>query len=189
MGLADDHVVWMNQVHGAHVEVVDAPHPTGAFDDTDALVTATPGLALAVVTADCVPVLLADAQAGVVGAVHAGRVGAANGVVLRTVEAMLKLGARSENISVLLGPAVSGPNYEVPEEMAAEVEGRLPGSRTTTSRGTPALDLRAGIARQLNAVGIRSIDIDPRCTVADPALFSHRRGAPTGRLASLIWME
>ena len=117
------------------------------------------------------------------------REGMSKDKVASRVEAMLKLGARSENISVLLGPAVSGPNYEVPEEMAAEVEGRLPGSRTTTSRGTPALDLRAGIARQLNAVGIRSIDIDPRCTVADPALFSHRRGAPTGRLASLIWME
>jgi copper oxidase (laccase) domain-containing protein len=90
---------------------------------------------------------------------------------------------------VLLGPAVSGANYEVPEAMAAEVEATLPGSRTTTARGTPGLDLRAGIARQLTGLGITAVDVDPRCTVADPNLFSHRRAAPTGRLASLVWME
>jgi polyphenol oxidase len=73
--------------------------------------------------------------------------------------------------------------------MAAEVEQALPGSRTTTSAGTPGLDLRAGIACQLRALGVTSIDVDPRCTVSDTALFSHRRDAPTGRLASLVWME
>ena len=188
IGVAADHLIWMNQVHSAHVEIVDGPR-TDAFDDTDAVVTTAPGIALAVVTADCVPVLLADARAGVIGAAHAGRVGAADGVVLRTLEAMLGLGAHVEDVSVLLGPAVSGANYEVPEEMAADVEARLPGSRTTTPRDTPALDLRAGITRQLTAAGVTAIDIDPRCTVADQALFSHRRGAPTGRLASVIWME
>lgn len=187
IGLPADHVVWMNQVHGAHVEVVDGPR--SGVDATDALVTSTPGLALAVITADCVPVLLGDPRAGVIGAAHAGRVGAADGVVLRTVEAMLAAGAHAPDISVLLGPAVSGANYEVPEEMAADVEARLPGSRTTTPSGTPALDLRAGIARQLRSVGITAIEIDPRCTVEDTALFSHRRDAPTGRLASLVWME
>ena len=186
--LGDDRVVWMNQVHGDHVVVVDGPAEV-AVDKTDALVTTTPRLALAVVTADCVPVLLGDARAGVVAAVHAGRVGAQNGVVARTVEAMLRVGARAEDISALLGPAVSGHNYEVPEEMAAEVEAALPGSRTTTSWGTPGLDLRAGIARQLTTLGVPSIDVDPRCTVDDRNLFSHRRDAPTGRLASLVWME
>lgn len=188
IGLPSDHLIWMNQVHGTNVEVVDGPR-TAPFDDTDALVTTTPRLALSVITADCVPVLLADARAGVIGAAHAGRVGAADGVVMRTVEAMLAAGAHAPDISALLGPAVSGPNYEVPEQMAADVEARLPGSRTTTPKGTPALDLRAGIARQLLAAGITAIDIDPRCTVEDPTLFSHRRGAPTGRLASLVWME
>lgn len=187
-GLGEDRVVWMNQVHSAHVEVVDGPRDR-AFDDTDALVTAEPGLALAVVTADCVPVLLADARAGVVGAAHAGRVGAQNGIVVRTVETMVAAGAQISDISALLGPAVSGRNYEVPEAMAAEVEAALPGSRTRTAKGTPGLDLRAGIARQLGDLGVTAIDIDPRCTFADPALFSHRRGAPTGRLASLVWFE
>ncbi|MEE6177746.1 peptidoglycan editing factor PgeF [Mycobacterium sp. 050134] len=187
-GLGADRLVWMNQVHGDRVEVVDGPLDA-AVDETDALVTTTPRLALAVVTADCVPVLLADARAGVVAAVHAGRVGAQRGVVVRAVEAMLGLGAQAADISVLLGPAVSGGNYEVPAAMATEVEAALPGSRTTTAAGTPGLDLRAGIALQLKGLGVTSIDIDPRCTVADPRLFSHRRDAPTGRLASLVWME
>lgn len=187
IGLGPHEVIWMNQVHGVHVEFVDAPR-TEAFDATDAMVTTTPRLALAVVTADCVPVLMADARAGVLGAAHAGRVGAADGVVLRTLEAMLAVGARAADVSVLLGPAVSGSNYPVPEEMAADVEARLPGSRTTTPGGGPALDLRVGVTRQLLDAGVTDIDADPRCTVADPALFSHRRDAPTGRLASLVWM-
>ena len=124
-----DRIVWMNQVHGDRVVVVDGPGPT--VDNADGLVTTKPRLALAVVTADCVPVLMADARAGVVAAVHAGRVGAQNGVVARAVEEMVRAGAHVEDISVLLGPAVSGRNYEVPAAMAAEVEAALPGSRTT----------------------------------------------------------
>ncbi|MGB1225050.1 MAG: peptidoglycan editing factor PgeF [Mycobacterium sp.] len=181
-----DGIVWMNQVHGVRVEVVDSDQ---TVDNTDGLVTATPQLALAVLTADCVPVLMADAGAGVIAAVHAGRVGAQGGIVTRALEAMVGEGAQVENVSVLLGPAVSGANYEVPAEMAAEVEQCLPGSRTTTSRGTPGLDLRAGIAAQLRGLGVTAIDVDPRCTAADRNLFSHRRDAPTGRLASLIWLE
>ena len=188
IGLGPDRVVWMNQVHSDHVAVVDGPRDT-PVDNTDALVTRTPRLALAVVTADCVPVLLADARAGVIAAVHAGRVGARDGVVARAVEAMLAVGAHEPDISVLLGPAVSGRNYEVPAAMADEVDAALPGSRTTTSTGTPGLDLRAGIACQLKTLGVSAIDVDPRCTVDEGSLFSHRRGAPTGRLASVVWME
>src|ERR1700742_5122422 len=188
IGLGPDRVEGENQVHSDHIRVVDGPRDS-AFDHTDGLVTRTTRLALAVVTADCVPVLLADARAGVIGAVHAGRVGAQRGVVAQAVAAMLELGAQPGDISALLGPAVSGPNYEVPAAMADEVEAALPGSRTTTSAGTPGLDLRAGIGCQLRDLGVTSVDIDPRCTVADPALFSHRRDAPTGRLASLVWME
>lgn len=186
-GLAD-RLVWMNQVHSDRVVRVDGPADS-PVDAADGLITTTRRLGLAVVTADCVPVLLADARAGVIGAVHAGRVGAQNGVVTRAVEAMCAAGARVEDISVLLGPAVSGRNYEVPETMADDVEAALPGSRTSTARGTAGLDLRAGIARQLTDLGVAAIDVDPRCTVADRNLFSHRRGAPTGRLACLVWME
>jgi YfiH family protein len=187
-GLGPDRLVWMNQVHGDHVVHVDGPQQA-ALEATDALITAVPRLAMVVVTADCVPVLMADARAGVVAAVHAGRVGAQRGIVVRALEGMLAVGAQVGDISVLLGPAVSGPHYEVPAAMADEVEAALPGSRTRTTAGTPGLDLRAGIARQLTELGVESIDVDPRCTAADPNLFSHRRDGRTGRLASLVWLE
>ncbi|BBY35299.1 laccase [Mycolicibacter minnesotensis] len=187
-GLGADRLVWMNQVHGDHVVRVDEPRAS-VVEETDALVTTVPRLAMVVVTADCVPVLMADARAGVVAAVHAGRVGAQHGVVVRALETMLAAGARVGDVSVLLGPAVSGLHYEVPAAMADEVEAALPGSRTVTSAGTPGLDLRAGIARQLRELGVAAIDADPRCTAADPKLFSHRRDGLTGRLASVIWLE
>lgn len=188
IGVDETRMVWMNQVHGDRVERVEGPR-RAAVDDTDALVTTAPGLALVVISADCVPVLMADARAGVIGAAHAGRAGAAKGVVARTLEVMLDAGARVEDVSVFLGPAVCGANYEVPAAMAEAVEAVLPGSRAVTAAGTAALDLRAGITRQLRELGVGAVDADPRCTVEDPALFSHRRDAPTGRLASVVWME
>lgn len=188
LGLAEDAVVWMNQTHSDHVVVVDGPRAT-AVDDTDALVTTRRELALAVVSADCVPVLLADSRAGVIGAAHAGRIGAQIGIVARTLEKMVEVGASVADVSALLGPAVSGRHYEVPEEMAADVEKTLPGSRCRTERGTAGLDIRAGLVGQLTRLGVTAIDVDPRCTVEDTRLFSHRRGAPTGRLASVVWME
>jgi copper oxidase (laccase) domain-containing protein len=100
MGLEEDRVIWMNQVHGDRVTRVDGPR-VAAVEATDALVTTARRLALAVVTADCVPVLLADARSGVVAAVHAGRVGAQRGVVPRAVEGMQAAGANVEDMSVL----------------------------------------------------------------------------------------
>ncbi|MGH3726666.1 MAG: peptidoglycan editing factor PgeF [Mycobacterium sp.] len=188
LGVPDDHLIWMQQVHGDHVHRVEGPG-TSVIPETDALVTTEPGIALAVLTADCVPVLFADANAGVVAGAHAGRVGAKLGIVPRTIEAMVAAGAEVERISAFLGPAVSGRHYEVPVDMAADVEKELPGSRTTTAGGTPGLDLRAGIARQLSGLGVTAIDIDPRCTVEDPDLFSYRREPRTGRLASVIWLS
>lgn len=188
LGLPDDHLIWMQQVHGDHVHRVEGPSGT-VVPETDALLTTESGIALAVLTADCVPVLFADATAGVVAGAHAGRVGAKLGIVPRTVEAMVAAGADVERISAFLGPAVSGRHYEVPADMAADVEEGLPGSRTTTAAGTPGLDLRAGIARQLSGLGVTAIDIDPRCTVEDPDLFSYRREPRTGRLASVIWLS
>lgn len=188
IGLAPDHVVWMEQIHGRTVTVVDGP-VTEPVPVTDALVTRTPGLALAVLTADCVPLLLSDDEAGVIAAVHAGRVGARIGIVPEVLATMTELGARPERIGVLLGPAASGARYEVPAEMARDVEKHLPGSACRTAKGTAGLDLRAGIDRQLRAAGVTSIALDERCTIGDPSLFSHRRGAPTGRIASVIWMD
>ncbi|UGT60708.1 peptidoglycan editing factor PgeF [Nocardia asteroides] len=188
IGLAPERLVWMEQIHGRSVEIVDGPRaePVPA---TDALVTTVPNLALVVLTADCVPLLLSDDEAGVIAAVHAGRVGARIGIVPRVLAAMTSVGARVERIGAFLGPAASGRQYEVPAAMRADVEAHLPGSAATTVRGTPSLDLRAGIRRQLTAAGVAGVAVDPRCTIEDRALFSHRRGAPTGRIAGVIWMQ
>jgi YfiH family protein len=184
-------VVFLGQVHGVRVATVDAVPEPGAPDraGSDAAVTALPGVGLAVLAADCVPVLLADPGAGVVGAAHAGRVGAAAGVVPATLAAMVELGARVEAVEVLLGPAVCGGCYEVPAQMRTEVDAALPGSAARTRRGTPALDLRAGLHRQLAALGVARIGVDPRCTVEDRDLYSHRRDGRTGRLAAVTWLD
>jgi len=188
IGLAPERLVWMEQVHGRTVGVVDGP-VAEPLEATDAVVTKQAGLGLVVLTADCVPVLLGDETAGVVGAVHAGRVGARVGVVVEALKAMMALGAELERIEVLLGPSVCGECYEVPADMQKDVEKHLPGSASKSRRGTPALDLRAGLWNQLGSAGVGKIGVDPRCTFEERDLFSHRREAPTGRLASVIWIE
>ncbi|MFC9999156.1 peptidoglycan editing factor PgeF [Nocardia sp. NPDC127526] len=188
IGVDPGRLVWMEQIHGRNVEIVDGPR-SEAVPATDALVTTRRDLALVVLTADCVPILLSDDEAGVIAAVHAGRIGARIGIVPRVLEAMVSVGAKAERIGAFLGPAASGRQYEVPAAMRADVEAHLPGSATTTAKGTPGLDLRAGIRRQLEAAGVGAVAVDPRCTIEDRTLFSHRRGAPTGRLAGVIWMS
>lgn len=186
IGLDGDRLVWMEQVHSRTVATVEGP-VEGAVEVTDGLVTSCRDLALVVMTADCVPILLADEGAGVIGAVHAGRIGARIGIVPRAIEAMVAAGARPDGISALLGPAACGRCYEVPEHMQADVDRHLPGSACRTRSGTAGLDLRAGVSRQLGRAGVESIAADPRCTIEDESLFSHRRRAPTGRIAGVVW--
>ncbi|GGI75258.1 laccase domain protein [Saccharopolyspora subtropica] len=189
IGLTEDRLVWMEQIHGRTATIVTGPQP-GAVEATDALVTAEPNLALVVLTADCVPVLLGDPVAGVVSAVHAGRVGARVGVLVAALRAMQEAGAELGRIEALLGPAACGKCYEVPADMQADVDRHLPGSACRTRRGTPGLDLRAGLWEQLAAAGIGRIGVDPRCTLESPELYSHRRDrGRTGRFASVVWMD
>ncbi|ANS29299.1 Laccase domain protein [Rhodococcus opacus] len=188
IGVAFDHLVWMEQIHSRNVTVVDGPTDV-PVPATDALVTTVPGLALATLSADCVPVLLSDDEAGVIAAVHAGRIGARIGIVPRVLDVMVEQGARVDRIGAFLGPAASGRQYEVPAAMQADVEKFLPGSATRTVKGTPGLDLRAGLRKQLLDAGVSGVAEDPRCTIEDQTLFSHRRQAPTGRLAAVIWMD
>lgn len=188
LGVPRDRLVWMRQVHGTGVAVVDRPQP-GPVADTDALVTATRGLVLCVLVADCVPVLMADPVAGVVAAVHAGREGLRQGIVHGALAAMAGLGARPADTTALLGPAVCGACYEVPREMQADVARVSPASAVRTRRGTPGLDLRAGLTDVLRATGVAEVVQDPRCTVEDRFLFSHRRDGVTGRQAGLVWLE
>ncbi|MEU6116442.1 peptidoglycan editing factor PgeF [Streptomyces sp. NPDC047117] len=190
LGLDPADVVWMNQVHGRDVAVVDGPWRDGAdVPCVDAVVTARRGLALAVLTADCTPVLLADPVAGVVGAAHAGRPGLVAGVVPATVEAMTALGADPARITARTGPAVCGGCYEVPEAMRADVAAVVPEAYATTTWGTPAVDVGAGVAAQLARCGVRMREHSHICTLESADHFSYRRDRTTGRLASYVWLD
>jgi YfiH family protein len=187
LAVPEDRLVWMDQVHGTGVAVVDGPRDR-AVPGTDALVTATPGLLLCVLVADCVPVLLADHETGVVAAVHAGREGVRQGVLPVALSAMASLGARARHVTALLGPAVCGSCYEVPEQVQADVARVAPSAAVRTRAGTPGLDLRAGVEEILRKAGIPEVVHDPRCTVEDRHLFSHRRDGVTGRQAGIVWL-
>jgi polyphenol oxidase len=178
-----DRLADLHQVHGSEVEVVE-DRPATQRPDADGIVTARSGVVLMVRAADCVPVLLADADAAVIGAAHCGRPGLAAGVVPATVDRMRDLGARS--ITAWIGPHVCGACYEVPEAMQAAVGAAVPASVATTAWGTPSLDLGAGVRAQLAGEGISVHDVS-RCTRESADLFSYRRdGDRAGRLAGLI---
>ncbi|MGV9253787.1 peptidoglycan editing factor PgeF [Streptomyces sp. NPDC003697] len=189
LGLDPDRVVWMNQVHGSEVARVDGPWTTRTAPAVDGLVTAVRGLALAVLTADCVPVLLADPVAEVVAAAHAGRPGMVAGVVPAAVDAMVSLGADPARIVARTGPAVCGRCYEVPEEMRAEVAAVEPAAHAETSWGTPAVDVSAGVHAQLERLGVRDRQQSPVCTRESRDHYSYRRDRATGRLAGYVWLD
>jgi YfiH family protein len=189
LGLDAAGVVWMNQVHGAEVAVVDEPWGDRPVPETDAVVTTRRGLALAVLTADCTPVLLADPVAGVVAAAHAGRPGMVAGVVPAAVRAMTELGAEPGRIVARTGPAVCGRCYEVPEAMRAEVAAVEPAAHSETSWGTPAVDVTAGVHAQLERLGVHDREQSPVCTLESGDHFSYRRDRTTGRLAGYVWLD
>ena len=177
----DDQLADLHQVHGCDTVTADS---SGERPDADAIVTDRPGVTLMVRAADCVPVLLADAAAGVVGAAHAGRSGLAAAVVPAAVARMRDLGART--LTAWVGPHVCGACYEVPDKLQAEVGSLVPAAVSTTSWGTPALDLGAGVRSQLEADGVTVVDAS-RCTRESLDLYSYRRdGRRAGRQAGLI---
>ncbi|CAO5167722.1 Purine nucleoside phosphorylase MT2208 [Frankia sp. AiPs1] len=176
-------VRYMRQVHGRHVALAREPGPP---PEADALVTDTPGLALAVMVADCAPVLFE--AVGAVGVAHAGRVGMAQGVIAATVEALADLGTRPAQLAVTIGPCVCAGCYEVPAELRTEVGRQVPGSAGRTRRGSAAIDLRAGIVGQLTTMGVTNIAVSGRCPAEDPDLYSYRRDGRTGRFAGLAWL-
>jgi len=185
-------VSFARQVHGTAAGVVDT---VPAFDRTgdlfaaegrDALVTARAAVPLGVLVADCVPVLLADPQAGVVATAHAGRRGLLDGVLQAAVRRMVELGARPVSVRAALGPCAGPCCYEVPQEMRSQACAVLPALHATTREGTPALDLRAGCRQALAGVGVDRVDDVGGCTVEDPELYSYRRSAVTGRFAGVV---
>ncbi len=192
-------LIALHQVHGTAVlqvdeELVAAWGPRSHLGEpagqpplrmADAAVTALAGVALCVRVADCVPVLLADRRAGVIAAAHAGRVGFAAGVLPATVDAMRDSGAR--DVEAWIGPHICGRCYEVPQAMADELALTHPQAVTRTSWGTPAIDLGAGCAGQLEHLGVRVARLDP-CTRTNPQFHSHRRDSlRAGRQAGIIW--
>jgi YfiH family protein len=188
-------IVWMDQVHGRRVAVVDGPQE-GAIPETDALVTTTPDLVLAVLVADCVPVMLrgpiSEGPASgsmVVAAAHAGRRGLQLGVGEAVVSPMSSMGVQPKAMVAELGPAVCGKCYEVPSSMREEVAAVAPAARSTARSGRPSLDLRAGLVQQLHALGVSKLKVDPTCTFESPEHFSHRRDQRTGRGAGLIVID
>lgn len=187
-GLRASDLAWMHQVHGKHVSYVGAGSP-GPAEPADAIFTDVPGLALCVLAADCVPVLLADPVARLVGVAHAGREGLAAGVVPALLEAMTAAGASPAQMRAVTGPAICGGCYEVPEEMQAKVVAAVPAAACRTTAGTAGLDIAAGVRAQLAAAGVGRIGADGRCTKESPGLFSYRRSGTTGRLAALTWLR
>lgn len=189
-GLGSRTFQYMNQVHGREVAVLPAGQPApesgkGPAPTADAMVST--GQPMAVMVADCVPIVLAGegaAGAPVLGVVHAGRPGLAAGVVPAAVAQMQALGATG--ISAWIGPSICGKCYEVPEGMRADVAAVVPEAWCTTSQGTPGLDLPAGVRSQLEAAGV-SVEYSGGCTLEDADLYSYRRNNQTGRFAGLVW--
>ena len=173
-------IQFMNQVHGDEVVEVKS---IGDDPTCDALITRAPGIALAVMVADCIPLLLSSST--VVGAVHVGRRGLMNSVAVKAVEAMRKLGA--DQIHAQLGPSICGRCYEVPQELADEVVAKHPAASSLTNNLTPALDLPRALIADLIASGV-TYEASAICTLENDEYFSYRRHNITGRNAGVVWL-
>ena len=193
MGVAPEAVVGVHQVHSADVVTVTAP--LAGVVQADALVTATPGLLLTVLTADCQPVLFADRGAGVVGAAHAGWRGSLDGILEATLAAMEGLGARRENITAVIGPCISQRAYEVGHDFMQNFLVEDPENArffVAGPAGKPLFDLPAYSLARLRAAGAGAAEWTRHCTYADPARFysfrrtTHAGEADYGRLISAI---
>ena len=173
-------IQFMNQVHGDEVVEVKS---IGDDPTCDALITRAPGIALAVMVADCIPLLLSSST--VVGAVHVGRRGLMNSVAVKAVDAMRKLGA--DQIHAQLGPSICGRCYEVPQELADEVVAKHPAASSLTKNLTPALDLPRALIADLVASGV-TYEASTICTLENDEYFSYRRHNITGRNAGVVWL-
>ncbi|MFC9773139.1 MULTISPECIES: peptidoglycan editing factor PgeF [unclassified Pseudarthrobacter] len=181
IGVSTGSLRFMNQVHGTDVVLMDSISPA---PEADAMVSR--GTPLAVMVADCIPVILAGVSTDgpVLAVAHAGRPGLASGVIPATLESMASLGATG--IRAWLGPSICGRCYEVPGAMQEEVVAAVPAARSTTSWGTPGLDLPAGARSQLENAGV-TVEYSGPCTLETPSLYSYRRDRHTGRFAGLVW--
>jgi YfiH family protein len=193
MDLPLSHLVTVNQVHSADVVMLTAP--LDPRPRADALVTATPGLGLAVLTADCQPVLFSDPQAGVIGAAHAGWRGSRDGVLEATLDAMEALGANRAAITAVIGPTISQAAYEVGPEFLDGFLQDDPDSQRFFASGTGdrmLFDLPGYSQQRLRQAGIGHAEWTRHCTYRDPVRFfsfrrtTHAGEADYGRLISVI---
>ena len=193
LGADASHLMGVHQIHST--DVVTVPYASDDKPKADALVTATQGIVLSVLTADCQPVLFADADAGVIGAAHAGWQGALNGVLEATVDAMIALGAKREAIVAVIGPSISQRNYEVGPEFLERFTDEDPDNGRFFTHGEGdrlRFDLPAFGLSRLRASGLKDAEWSRHCTYADPDRFySYRRSvhlkeADYGRLIAAI---
>lgn len=193
LDIAPDRLTGVHQIHSADVEIVDAPSDVPAR--ADGIVTKTPDLAISVLTADCQPVLFADAKAGVVAAAHAGWRGALDGILEATIDAMLSLGATRDGIAAVIGPTISQSAYEVGPEFfdTFMVEDESYARFFSGGKGDRMhFDLPAFGLHRLRSAGIGSAEWTRHCTYADPERFysyrrtTHAKEADYGRLIAAI---
>lgn len=173
-------VQFMSQVHGDRIAIIEAKSEQAPT--ADALVTGIPGITLAVMVADCIPLILTSRE--VVAAVHVGRRGLINQVANKTIEVMREMGG--SEISATIGPAICGSCYEVSQDVHQEVVSLYPLADSRTSSGSLALDLPRALAGALESSGVTINPMIGRCTVEDKDLFSYRRDGVTGRQAGLV---
>jgi polyphenol oxidase len=183
LGAEQSRLLTLFQKHSAEVVVAKKPWktPPGA----DAIVTATPGLAIGILTADCAPVLFCDGEAGVIGAAHAGWQGALSGIIDATVKAMITLGARPERTVAAIGPAISQDAYEVGGEFVERFVAKEPESSaffiTDEGSGEPHFDLPAYVGERLARAGVGTVTDLGHCTYCEETrLFSYRRSQHHG---------
>lgn len=189
-------VVTLYQEHGTTAFEVSRPPSRDALPHADAVVSVTPGLVVGVLTADCAPLLLADAEAGVVAAAHAGWRGALDGIVDSAVREMERLGARREHISAAVGPCISQAAYEVGPEFEATFLSRDPANGAFFERkdagARPHFDLPGFVAKRLAEAGVGNIENLSLCTCENESLFfsyrrkTHRTELDYGRQISAI---
>ncbi len=199
IGADPDRLVGLMQVHGADVVEVTAPWSPGSGPRADAMVTVRPDVALGIITADCAPILLADVEAGVIGAAHAGWRGAAAGVIEATVAAMVRLGASPAAIVAAIGPCIGQGSYEVGPDLRDAVLAQEPEHARFFAAGHREahwqFDLAGYCTARLATAGIRSVGALALDTAADESMFfSYRRrtlggGGPIGHQISMIVLD